>query len=277
MPDKGPQFHTEKSGQMALFRQDASMLSDKARYPRGYTPERMREVNDALSDTKLGIVEVDPFNRRSFTAMSNLLDQNRDANPREEAAKIKETLARSTVPAEDLRGLRGIHTNNAVIPEHISGRYETKKNDGRGSIFIRSTMTAPKEVDYDDYDSSGYLEPVRQDTGFINDDGQTLIHELGHHVDNKKGNLKKIALATNNYKDFNLGHKGAGEGRADAYADQHFVNDRRFPKATDNRVEEGGYTGERFRNLKDFWDSYSKHRGIATKEQVNQAYQPPLF
>ena len=197
--------------QGTLFRAaDKGLLNPEQRWPRGYTPERLGAVREALSDTDIaGFSHEDPV---------RLSPPQRDAKGRERYAKYPQTearvtsaLARSTVPPEHLHGLTRIH--DQPHPLHLAT----------------------------------YFPNTRELAVVINRPGREgeehLIHELGHHVSAQSQLGKYVAteIGTDQaYRDFGESarithppessirnhiqrlHAGVEEAVADSYALEHF-------------------------------------------------------
>lgn len=123
---------------------DKSLLNPMQRWPRGYTPERQREVDSALPHV-FGM-QIPP--RESFNDQTGKFDfeypQARDV--------VRTAVSRSTVPVEHLQGLTRIGPN---------------VGEGRAGVYWQRG----KDIHLD------YNRP-RHDVE------RTLIHEIGHHADN---------------------------------------------------------------------------------------------
>lgn len=157
------------------------------RYPRGYTPERMHEVVRA-------------------TVHSGLDPSKQHASRAEMAARVRDTVARSTVPVEHLQRV-GWYTNSGVSESHEALGLYTKpgEHNSRASIHI-----APGA-----------------------EGGLTPIHEIGHHVSHE---VEKTAHSAYNTPAL----RGEEEGYAENYAETHF-RDRRG-KTQRSTSTSGGWT-----------------------------------
>jgi hypothetical protein len=118
---------------------DKGLLNPQQRWPQGYTPERLNTVRDATRDISFRTYAGDP---QAPHRQWEHLD-------REHFAK---TVARTTVPAEDLQGLRGVNADH-------------------GKDNYAEYRVAKREIGW------GIRKPEA--------DGN-LIHEIGHHVDNMR-------------------------------------------------------------------------------------------
>lgn len=125
--DMRTNFKNKPESQGTLFQGGRDQLNPQRRYPRGYTPQRQREVSDALP-----------------TAYTSSYKHR---------AQVVDSVSRSSIPTEDLAGLNEVHDRP---DEGTSGTYWT------GSKKIGVDMDHP-------------------------DAHQSLIHEIGHHVD-QRGN-----------------------------------------------------------------------------------------
>lgn len=117
-------------------------------------------------------------------------------------ARLEQTLARSTVPAEDLKGMRNIHLD--IHNNEWAGLYP-----GEGTIRL-----AGKNQGESYY--GAMTAPVQHGQE------QTLLHELGHHVSATAG-TEHSEYATQQ-------QRGQEEAYADKYALQHFRKDPRLNK-----------------------------------------------
>ncbi len=116
-----------------------SVLNPSQRWPRGYTPERKNEVTKAL-DHGTSVHGTDYI------------------HPLAVHARVVDTISRSTMPSEHLRGLRSI--------EHTAA-------PGTQGVYYpeRRSLHAP------------VLRSDQQENDTM---GKVLIHELGHHHDSQE-------------------------------------------------------------------------------------------
>ncbi|WP_020142363.1 hypothetical protein [Terracoccus sp. 273MFTsu3.1] len=158
------------NAQGTLFSGGKSQIPAEKRYPRGYTPERMRAVQSATMVEGAQISpNVGPYMATRHDVLSNL--------------------ARSSAPVEDMRKL---HVQVGSLTESQEMAEQGKAGDYRsgGGGWGRARVA---------------LNQIH---------GDTVIHELGHHVSHTQGTEhSEYALPS---------QRGREEGFADAYADKHF-------------------------------------------------------
>jgi hypothetical protein len=198
----------KKPKQLSMFPAKPYM-SDASRWPRGYTPERQAAVESALSSTQFG-------DKDSRWAVPGA----RDA--REEAAVQMDTIKRSSIPVKHLRGLRSVSYNN-MQPAEAAGSYQFRTNAMPSKPEARVSLYTPvKQVEGGDYLSPrSYME-------------RGLIHELGHHYNNltfldRKSKNPEYTLPSSRVFP-TMPSQVKEEARAENYADEHYVADRRTPK-----------------------------------------------
>lgn len=251
----------ESQGHLA---RPAFFMQGSERYPRGFTPERQREVNEALSGVMVGAFNEPHDSRGPLRAGSR------------EDALVRETIARSTVPARDLRGLHTVMTGAEHLvdsaAEHAAGFYESKRGTFFGEfpvadVVLRDRMSAS--------DHDLWREPAS-----VNRTGSYLIHELGHHRQNRhflsRGSTRNPYRSEPDYMYAGGGH-AKFEADAENYKDQHFVPDRRFPDDPESRMT--GYDeilrdhapqvllGQGPHTYLSRWaGAYAKHRNISPRQ-----------
>lgn len=164
--------------QGTLFRVNPSQRTPESRQPRGFSPERWRDVGLATGllpwrrDEKTG--------ERVISGNGGVRVYHAHA---QNTADTLSTIARSTVPMEDLKNLT----------VHASGETE----NGSTGVYKRKTAIGPVA---ETFKGSG------QST--------TPIHEIGHHVDTEAGTIRNGNAAS-------LADNGRDEGFADNYASKH--------------------------------------------------------
>lgn len=218
--DYDPYFTNAGTGK--LFRAPKNTITDKARWPRGFTPERLHEVGRAVGDvefrTDQGLTH-HPSKRYQSTASKAsispsggmsvdpgvepplLRSAKRDLG--EGAAAIRETLARSKVPTSDIEDV-----TFSVTPDlPYNGLFapgERRLHFGRDSedVDFYSRQVIPEE------------ESLR---------GKTVVHEMGHATD------PALRNPTSGRNDILWAGKPLGEleERADDYMVENYVPDRR--------------------------------------------------
>lgn len=203
--------------QGTLFKvNDKSTYSDR-RWPQGYTPERLNDVRDALKDTRFKT-----FSPGLGSApIRKWEDLDRDHFAR--------TVAPSSLPANDLRGLTKVDT------KITSGSKDTEAEYRPG------------------------MREIGWDLGRA-DHAKNLVHEIGHHVENMRQDLPPIqpgqiqrhaeahvaakgkTRAPNSSELANIARTvdiNMGEGYADNYHVQHYRSPgRNGQRATQGRYEE---------------------------------------
>jgi hypothetical protein len=108
---------------------DKGLLNPQQRWPQGYTPERLNTVRDATRDISFRTHAGDP---QAPHRQWEHLD-------REHFAK---TVARTTVPAEDLQGLRGPPLAPGIAKNHAQQYWTDKGNEGRPNTTVRRNVEA---------------------------------------------------------------------------------------------------------------------------------------
>ena len=196
--------------QGTLFQQPKP--SEQHRWPAGYSPERKAEISGALpTDIKVastyrygtGGVFKDPseFNRGST--------RQRASSRRAQARSVLvDTLARSTVPAEDITG-QGRHTPNISIESMGSAQGMYSSPGVRVSRRKGVRTYTPQEQGIIKINPS-----ARERSGTEH----TILHELGHHVDYET--LGQDVFRMRARRRFR-GASPSLEGAAEGYAAKH--------------------------------------------------------
>jgi len=185
----GQQHPVGKHGQGKLFHEHV--------WPKGYTPQRRAEIGEAM-----------PY-LHSHTEKSENDPVWGPQSPQREKAFVYDTIARSTMDADELRAMTDynnmeIHTG-VNLPKGIAGEYHPggespiSDNEDAGAILLKN----PKQ-NFDTY--GGALT------------GKTLIHEIGHAMDEMSD-----PMDFDRNRDENAMYRGqnqflpAAEGRAMGY------------------------------------------------------------
>ncbi len=185
----GQQHPVGKHGQGKLFHEHV--------WPKGYTPQRRAEIGEAM-----------PY-LHSHTEKSENDPVWGPQSPQREKAFVYDTIARSTMDADELRAMTDynnmeIHTG-VNLPKGIAGEYHPggespiSDNEDSGAILLKN----PKQ-NFDTY--GGALT------------GKTLIHEIGHAMDEMSD-----PMDFDRNRDENAMYRGqnqflpAAEGRAMGY------------------------------------------------------------
>lgn len=221
-----------------------SALNPTLRWPRGYSPERQAEVHSALKATPIDPPDYmeDEHEPGDYKALHAY------------APRVRDTIARSTVPAEHLQGLKYIHGHP---DQGTDGTYWPRRRE------LAVDMNQP-EAD------------------------EVLIHELGHHADAQHLRTSEHAAlrlgqqrAEEKVKaDPRLQHHvsetgevnvnstrlvnavrevsyGVGEGVADNYMVEHYRTRGRRPQPTTQGAYEKNFTRDR---LDEKYPGYSEMR-----------------
>lgn len=222
----------------------------EGRYPRGYTPERLHEVANAVGGSyaqgkggHAGTFRDHPYGR--YADNGEFVQTGRANNkPKRD---LVDNIARSTVPVEHMTNTepgRRLHfwVNDSFDAQmeaagHL-GNYQAAppSHSNRHDIFIKT-------------------DAVR---------GATPIHEIGHHVSHMAGTEHSA------YGDDH--QRGREEAFADEYAQQHF-RDRRTGKETKVGVYGGGFISEK--RTTGFFDAYHAVRGTRRNGEWNQLPSDP--
>lgn len=239
----GPQW-----SQKGLF-PAAPYMSPEARYPRGYTPERMRAVQRALP--ALDVVEPPEESlehkggtRKAFTALH--------------IRGVHETIARSTVPLEHLNGIGYVVSNDNALDmgngNMAGGVRRHLYTPGRSEIAIQPMHT-----------TVGSSRVGRRDRGMSDRDlarhaaiGHTLIHEIGHHVSQPETRPDRSFV----HGSMGWSYDPVEEATADDYAEKHWRHD---PRLKTTWRPSSGYEDD---NHADYWD---------TRDRLLNLRRPPSY
>jgi len=185
----GPQIRPKENSQGTLFRVHKSQRTPESRQPRGYSPERIREITSktGMADYKTG----------KFSGTWTDIPDNGGLFHTKDVQQVAETIARSTVPMSALDNLR-------IMP---------------GSRSIGSGSDYPSTAGV--YEKNTALGPVIK-IARHKGTGATAIHEIGHHV-NKVNFGKPTYGNSEDDPDYGMHEmlRGKDEGSADKYADTH--------------------------------------------------------
>lgn len=248
--EPGPQFRqrTQSAGQLGLF-SAAPHMATNARYPRGYTPDRQRDVMQALRHpTSDSHGNDDPVIKAPYSTHPEPEHSfDKEMNAFHERGVI-DAISRSTVPAEHLtERLSGPHKyqENAGRLGHIVTNHRMTDAAGRDTAayfseqHLRAQYAEPHETPHD-YRSIVMSRQFGSDRGpqgagpqfsmrRDEEQAQTLIHELGHH-DSAADDDWEAHLDRMDYFDHIQGAHPGEEGYADNYADTHYRSDPRLKR-----------------------------------------------
>jgi hypothetical protein len=225
------QFHVNPQLPKKANKQ-GTLFSAQKKYSRGYTPQRMKDVNNNLNSVQ--------------TPQSSSGETHPFTGP-EGAAKVRETLARSRVPAAAMKGASVIVRGKSDAPANnpnVSGVYRPNGNRTAGNISLFAKTDHSAKYGQPD---SATKQSARQSAEV------TLLHEMGHH---------RSAMAKTPQSNYlNDAHRGQEEGYADHHAMNAWVPDSRdkntnktqilshnsYAPTLDNKSTEfqGGYTSTR--------------------------------
>lgn len=200
----------EKAGSQGTLFQGGTKYSSDARYPRGYTPERLHEAANAIGGdlggrgggyTRGKGASAAYYRDYKYTGGSGRAD-----NAPKRAAV--DNLARSTVPMSDLEPAPGRRLSFWIDRAHDQGLKDT---NARGAYWHESPAQ-----------STRHDIKVRTDSV----DSTTLIHEIGHHVSHMRPDHEGYDSPA---------RQGKEEGFADAYSFEHY-RDRRGQPLTGLRM-----------------------------------------
>lgn len=220
-PSKG-----KPGGQGSLFSvgdKDA-LLNPAQRWPRGYTPERQREVGEALDGPGMvhGRPNVSVVDTRGSSVSNHSF-----------RAWVRGTLARSTVPVEHLRNL---------------DRVDTSPNPDTYGTYWQANRRLAVNPDLPG-DKSGVtlLHELGHHHGFGTKEGlETVANAIRPETIAKAAQTEANKSfrgqtfgpsATDNAMAYAAVRRGANEGYADNYAVEHY----RAPGRKGERLEQGAY------------------------------------
>lgn len=266
---EGQQYPTGRGGQLKAFHEHV--------WPKGFSPERRREVGDVQLDVRGGAdLTSNRGTRNKLDLVMGTASRAEGQTPDKLArAHVEETLARSTVPVEHLKKLKKTKFNVR----------EVNGTDNPMSSF--NPMS-----------NSVSLNIKPQDSGA--DVSRQLIHEVGHAVDytdDQIGMLRRIVEMNRPGADYGpmvptSGNKGSHpviEGVAEGYAAAH-TRISNTQKKTGGDTSRYGYSvlnwkfpnlGAQFLTARSF--TYAKETGqpyneprVEAPKQRKRADQPRL-
>lgn len=216
------------AGTGKLFRSPKNTIPDRARFPRGFTPDRIHEVSEAVGDVSLTLGEGirathDPEVYKSLNPVATVSPQGTvedtpgvgtSTNQQRKdlgrgAAVIRESLARSTAPVEAIENAKSFSVSPGLPYNGVFMPGERRLHFG----FRSDQLDFYREHEIPEEESLG---------------GKTVIHELGHANDarmaktnpaNPDGVRNDILWAE--------APAGALEEFADDFAEEHYRPDPR--------------------------------------------------
>jgi len=212
--------------QGTLFQGGSEQMTD-AKWPKHYTPERLHEVLPHVAPYKHGAEGV-----HDAPAMF-------EYDTGSERRKLVDTVARSTVPAHHMLGVQ-------FKP---------------GAQVVDMGTGTPGEYASGDYKRSHPSSPARIRITRGHAETHTPIHEIGHHVSFDGGLPDRGVIPYTT-----AGDRGHEEGKADAYAQEHYRDRRGRP------TQVGTYSGGRESDTRPpaFYAGYHQARGTSPLPQWQQ-------
>lgn len=240
------QFHmvtnmkAKPNSQGTLFGVNPSARTPESRQPRGYSPERFREVTAATGINYGTSSGGHGKSLRVYSGHAGTL------------AKAAESLARSTVPMSDITRPHKDQPASDENPDLDIGIWPEESMKGNLGHYSRSGTTAMK--------GQGRIALA---SGTEKTVDQTVLHEIGHHVD--RGSPYNTAEST-----------GRAEGFADQYAETHGRTPGRKKKAVSVAHEPERWHHNRYASSSPylFDKGYSSSRNLQPK-QFNINEPPP--
>lgn len=209
-----PYFPPE--GGQGMLARPAHWMTAQERYPRGYTPQRQREVSEALNGVQFRASNADLF--VGYTAA------------RREEDFVRQAITRSTIPVAQLRGLQKVVPTSGAVADTSLAHYKFGNSYSDGRIEPMAHLHIKDPID----SKSEYVVPNTDTPQSPNDVSRSIIHELGHHVQN----LPYLDRGRPYRPRTSFTSRVRDEADAENFADQHHVDDPRFPPSEEIH---GGY------------------------------------
>lgn len=198
-----------RGSQGTLFRAKPEARTPESRQPRGYSPQRYKDVTEAL-----GITHVSgEYRRRMAKAYTPDKESSMSGagtalqtypGHAETLARAAASVARSTIPLRDIvrpDPSAKASADNPGLSMGVSPRSE--RNEGELAHYSNPELVAGHD--------RGSISLVSGRAHSAEDPPDAVaLHEIGHHVDYVRG-VRHIGMIA----------KGEGEGFADAYAQEH--------------------------------------------------------
>jgi hypothetical protein len=225
--NQGTLFNQQEHERLAADRK----IPQKDRYQKGYTPERMRDVKNALGgggkrDWR-GLLYTGHGGASSPFSKG---EQEHSFYDRQGRARLTETIARSKIPLDALsKKTPTIWVKPQDSASGTSGSYQQRGPGAMSdtpAVVLRGrevdTSWEDMRVEHGFPDVSRRAKKVSRQTVFERqNDEQTLIHELGHHQSNVSDTWHSQSYADR------PGSRGAEEAYADDFKDVHWRPDPR--------------------------------------------------
>jgi hypothetical protein len=223
-PHRGSPEKRAQPTQGKLFQEGKP--AEEHRYPRGYTPQRMKEVRRAT----IGKFDASPsLFPVSYSPTGATLDSpyNVAHGPR----LAREAIARSDIPVKHLEGISRISLQHGMRPGNMTlGSYAPSQRSIdieplKGDLSTpRGLMTSPEQERKRQGVTRQRAQPIYD---------AALVHEIGHHADFAKRFPKGMneEEVQKEIIDKPTG-RGRAEGAADKYQLDRFKNDPRNQRQT---------------------------------------------
>ena len=196
------------------------LLSDSARYKKGYTPKRQEEMANALKGTEIDYIHPGGHKASDFSQSPDRLfsGTQRGLVNRSRQAVVS-AFANSSIKPERIGGLKKVELHDEGVPIEPGMVSENVPEVPKGSMIgaMYSNSEATIKV------SQGLRKDRKNRTA------HALIHELGHHV-----TIPALNELADDTKKFPNDHRllGAAEGLADNFAHRNRGKDLKgSPKA----------------------------------------------
>jgi hypothetical protein len=220
--------------QGTLFSGGKSQMNPQRRWPRGYTPERQREIVRSMG---YGIVD--------HTDPAPIDDGRGEIVPSHAERDVRDAILTSSVPASDVKNLR----------IHIVGK-EGRKYAAEVEADPNVRLSEGTRGLYNNHGRRGEID-VHHEAGAF-----TVLHEVGHHAS---------MLANTQHSNYDtVRQRGEEEGFADSYAEKHLSPTLRTPRVMhpddstglDDYNPSYGQVGSR---ENEFFDGYHKTRPMESR------------
>jgi len=244
----GPVLKDKLGSQGTLFR-GGTKYSAPGRFPKGYTPERQKEIADAVVRPSTTVsfrtgtthqfgTDSKEFKDRKIRGSGDMSTAPLYHESRQHVRSLVDNVARSTVPVQHLSGVQ-FRTGESTVPHLDRG-----KDPKDAATFVAGH-----------YDRSG--DALSRGAPVIRvrpgqEQSETPIHEIGHHVSHTEDPRRAL------YRSPEM--QGREEGRADDYAHEHYRNPEGMARPdTFKKIYAGGIRSERRTNA--FYNAYHGVRG----------------
>jgi len=208
------------------------LLSDSARYKKGYTPKRQEEMADALKNTEVDFIHGSGKKASELSKGNDLLAATQKGMVNRSRQTVVSAFANSSIKPERIEGLKKVELHAGGVP--------VPKEEGDIPFSPEGVSEYETKVSgmYSDPDKTIKVARGLEKTG-RNRVQHTLRHELGHHVTipilndlaDEDVDLKKFPTDEHLF--------GSAEGVADNFA--HKTAGKTF-KGRGNKAAKSTYT-----------------------------------